>query len=385
MNIEDKLLFLSKNIQDVILLVEDDKVVYYTESYKKMFNNKLDSISNIKGDLSKFICTEFKEILENYRYDEEFNNIFKINTGDNDFKWISMKSTPAIEKNNTSSAIITLSDMTDKIHYEINQKQSRLEFFSNIIHEFKTPLNLIFSSIQLLNKEMDTKGSYKQDFLKRYLNIINQNTYRILKLVNNISDDTKIDSGHHTYNPTNGNIVCFIESICQSIVTLAKLNNMNIVFDTEIEELTIGFDIEKMEKIILNLLSNSIKFRKENNGKILVTISCDSKFVNIKIRDNGIGIKKENISNIFGKYIRVNDDKSLVKEGSGIGLSLVEDFVKLHLGSVSVDSLYGSWTEFSIMIPNKTVREDTCTVYNLEDDRIERIKVEFSDIYKVVE
>ena len=101
------------------------------------------------------------------------------------------------------------------------------------------------------------------------LKIINQNSYRILKLVNNISDDNRIDLGHSNYSPTNANIIYFIEDICESIEPFVKSNNMNIVFDTDIEELIISFDMEKMERIILNLISNAVKFRKENKGKII--------------------------------------------------------------------------------------------------------------------
>ena len=108
--------------------------------------------------------------------------------------------------------------------------------------------------------------------------------------------------------------------------------------------------MEKMERIILNLISNAVKFRKENKGKIIISITHNDEFVNIRVKDNGIGISKNNIDKIFGKYVRLNDERSIIKEGTGIGLSLVKSLVKLHDGEVTVDSEIGKWTEFNIKI-----------------------------------
>lgn len=259
---------------------------------------------------------------------------------------------------------------------------SKINFLSNLTHEFKTPLNLIFSSLQLMNRKIDTNADINKLDMRKYLNIINQNSYRILKLINNISDDSKIYSGHKGYNPTNQNIVYFIEGICDSVEDFVKINNMNLVFDTDTEELIVSFDIEKMERIILNLISNAIKFRKEDNGNIVLTISHEDDYVNIKVRDNGIGISKENLDKIFKKYVRLNDERSIVKEGSGIGLSLVESLVKLHSGQIYVDSCLGEWTEFNIQIPNITLDKlQEEKNYNQDLTRVEKINIEFSDIY----
>lgn len=273
-----------------------------------------------------------------------------------------------------------------KIKEEIIKEQaydiSHMNFLSNLIHEFKTPLNLIFSSMQLLNKKIDNDNISKGD-ISKYLNIINQNSYRMLKLVNNIVDDSKINIGHDEYNPINHDIVSFIENICESIDSFIKLNNMTLIFDTDIEELVVAFDMEKIERIILNLISNAIKFRKEDEGNILLKISSDDDFVNIAVRDNGIGISKENIKKIFGKYVRLNDERSMIKEGTGIGLSLVESLVRLHDGIVSVDSSFGNWTEFIVKIPNiKSNKKLEYLINSNELDRVEKIKIEFSDIYR---
>lgn len=268
-------------------------------------------------------------------------------------------------------------NLADKDIYD----QSCTNFLPNLIHEFKTPLNIIFSSMQLLNKKIDNED-LSSDNLKRYLNIINQNSYRMLKLVNNIVDDSKIDVGHDELNLINYDIVYFIESICESIDSFIKLNDMTLIFDTDIEELILAFDMEKIERIILNLISNAIKFRKQQSGEILVKLQSSKDFVTISVRDNGIGISKENIDKVFKKYVRLNDERSMIKEGTGIGLSIVESLATLHGGIVSVDSSFGNWTEFKVQIPNIVC--DNNMEYMADSNnlgRVEKIKIEFSDIY----
>lgn len=278
------------------------------------------------------------------------------------------------------------------IWFKLKENQNRLvnkeiydtsctNFLSNLIHEFKTPLNLIFSSMQLLNKKIDNKN-LSQDNLKKYLNIINQNSYRMLKLVNNIVDDSKIDIGHDELNLVNYDIVYFIESICESVDYFIKLNNMTLIFDTDIEELIVAFDMEKVERIILNLVSNAIKFRKHQSGEIFISLKNNKDFVTISVRDNGIGISKENLDKIFGKFVRLNDERTIIKDGTGIGLSLVESLTKLHGGNVSVDSSFGNWTEFKVQIPNILCNKKKEFIIDSKNlDRVEKIKIEFSDIY----
>ena len=232
----------------------------------------------------------------------------------------------------SKNEVIVWFDIEDNL-YDL----SKANFLSNLTHEFKTPLNLIFSSVQLLNKKIECNKEFSYDDMEKYLKIINQNSYRILKLVNNISDDNRIDLGHSNYSPTNANI--------------------------------------------LNLISNAVKFRKENKGKIIISITHNDEFVNIRVKDNGIGISKNNIDKIFGKYVRLNDERSIIKEGTGIGLSLVKSLVKLHDGEVTVDSEIGKWTEFNIKIPNRTSIKESIDTYEKDLDRVEKIRIEFSDIY----
>ena len=146
--------------------------------------------------------------------------------------------------------------------------------------------------------------------------------------------------------------------------------------------MVVGFDCEKVEKIVINLISNSLKFRKKEGGVILVSLTHDDDFVYISVKDNEIGISEENMKRIFTIYERVKDERSIVKEGTGIGLSLVRSFAELHNGSVSVQSEVGKGTEFIVKIANTIVNEDKNTKYHhlTKEERRQKMAVAFSDI-----
>lgn len=272
-------------------------------------------------------------------------------------------------------------DITKELHYEESNK-IRSEFFTNLSHELRTPLNLIFSSLQILDLKIKNTNDRDEQSIERYLNMANQNTYRLLKLVNNIIDSNKITSGYFDYNPQNYDIVNFVEGICQSIVDFAKQKNIEIIFDTEIEESLVSFDLDKMERIILNILSNSIKFSKEN-GQIIIVIKEVNDMIEIQISDNGIGIPKHKLESIFDRFKQVDNNIIRRGEGSGIGLYLVKSLVDMHGGDIQVDSELDEGTTFKIKIPNSINSECECTIVekNFQNSYIEKIKVEFSDIY----
>lgn len=278
--------------------------------------------------------------------------------------------------------IVWMIDVSKEIENEKVQI-NKTEFFTNLSHELRTPLNIIFSSLQVLNLKTESiKETAQYHSISKYTNIAMQNTYRLLKLVNNLIESNKITSGYLDYNPQNYDIVFFIESICQSTVEFAKSKNIEIIFDTDIEEKVINFDLDKMERIILNILSNAIKFSKAY-GKIEIYIKEVDKILEIKISDTGIGIPKDKLSSIFDRFKQV-DNKYIKKcEGSGIGLYLVKSLVEMHEGDISVESELEKGTTFTINIPITVNSEENWTIINknLQDSNVEKIKVEFSDIY----
>jgi PAS domain S-box-containing protein len=258
----------------------------------------------------------------------------------------------------------------------------RTEFFANISHELRTPINVILSAIQLLNIYM-SKDDFEQnhDKLVKYIFTMQQNCYRLLRLVSNIIDITKIDAGFFELQLANQDIVSIVEDITLSVSEYIEHKGITLVFDTEIEEKRIACDADKIERVMLNLLSNSIKFTKEG-GKISVNIFYNEDKITISVKDDGIGIPKEELGYVFERFQQV--DKSLRRshEGSGIGLSIVKSLVELHEGTIRVESEYGKGTEFIVELPIKLIEPSKEINYiQLPEDNIEKINIEFSDIY----
>ena len=268
--------------------------------------------------------------------------------------------------------------------YEIKEyDRIKTEFFSNISHELRTPINVIFSALQMHELKLRDCSFQDSNFYK-YTKIMKQNCYRLLRLVNNIIDITKIDSGYFDMNESNVDIVNLVENITLSVADYIENKGLSLIFDTVTEEKNITCDPEKIERIILNLLSNAVKFTS-SGGVITVNIEDCEENICIRIKDTGRGIPKDKIESIFKRFVQV--DKSLTRdcEGSGIGLSLVKCLVELHDGTISAESKLGQGTEFIIHIPCRLaeeVKEEALCCESIGQNLIERINLEFSDIYK---
>lgn len=261
----------------------------------------------------------------------------------------------------------------------------KTEFFTNISHELRTPINVIFSALQmeeLMLKEYSNENASIDKF--KYIKMMKQNCYRLLRLINNLIDITKIDNGYFNINKRNHDIVNLTESVTLSVADYIENKGISITFDTDIEEKIIAYDPEKMERIILNLLSNAVKFTPRD-GSITVKIEDNFSDICIRVRDNGRGIPDNKLNSIFERFVQV--DKSLTRnhEGSGIGLSIVKSLVELHGGKVSAKSKEGQGTEFIIYIPCKLVEneayDESACDSQIDKSYIEKINIEFSDIY----
>lgn len=299
---------------------------------------------------------------------------------------------PLFNDDGTRKGLIVLGiDITEHKHNLENEKlikelryydNLKTNFLSNISHELRTPLNLIFSALQVI--EIKTTSSRdKHISIERYITIIKQNCYRLLRIINNLIDITKIDAGHFFTHPQNKDIVHVVENIVMSVVDYVEGKGISITFDTEIEEKVMAFDPDAMERIVLNLLSNAIKFTP-SGGSIQVNIYDKINSIVISVKDTGLGIPIEKQSCIFEKFVQVDKSLSRNKEGSGIGLSLVKELVSMHNGTIELESTLGKGSEFRIEIPVKLLHEDKNS-YDLNiytnENKVERIKIEFSDIY----
>ena len=258
----------------------------------------------------------------------------------------------------------------------------RTEFFANISHELRTPLNVLFSALQLMDMYAE-KGDiiYKNPETGRRTYIIKQNALRLLRLVNNLIDITKIDSGFFELQLQNKNIVEVVEDISLSVVDYIRDKGIELVFDTDVEEKILAFDPDKIERIILNLLSNAVKFTPVG-GIIEVQIKDNGEEVSVLVKDNGIGIQHDKQRIIFDRFRQVDKSLARNREGSGIGLSLVKSLVELHGGSISVCSTYGEGSCFTFTLPVREVRVNPKDIEKeLKTDLAERVNLEFSDIY----
>lgn len=280
----------------------------------------------------------------------------------------------------------TVAEKTRQLNEAMAYEKLRTDFFANLSHELRTPLNIILTSLQVSNiiledmSKMDKSENLQKLF--RYKNLIKQNSYRLIRLVNNLIDITKIDAGYFQVFPKNCNIVSLVEDITLSVTEYAKNKDINLIFDTNVEEKIMACDEDKIERIILNLLSNSLKFTPKG-GEIKVNFEDQDKNILISVEDNGIGIPNDKLESIFDRFVQVDKSLSRNNEGSGIGLSLIRSLVELHGGRIWVESNWGCGSKFFIKLPVKVFPKEENENMNVPSDtnKGEKINIEFSDIY----
>ena len=275
----------------------------------------------------------------------------------------------------------------EKKYNEIKEiEKAKTQFFANLSHEIKTPINIIYSCFQLLDINKEKGETELWNSYNKYYGTIKQNCYRLLRLVNNLVDITKIDSGFMKLNFINYEIVSLVEDITLSIVPYVESKNITVLFDTYVEELVIKCDPESLERVILNLLSNAVKFSNEN-GNITVLLDANKDFVIIKVKDDGIGIAPEVSDYVFERFAQEDKSFNKKKEGSGIGLSLVKSLVELHGGVVYLEKSVEQGCEFVIKLPNKILDESKNEeIKSIDIDNkplIQKVNIEFSDIYEL--
>ncbi|PAB57416.1 sensor histidine kinase [Anaeromicrobium sediminis] len=254
-------------------------------------------------------------------------------------------------------------------------------FFANISHELRTPINVIFSAQQIIEALPSVIENDERVKLDNYVGTIKQNCYRLIRLIGNLIDITKMDAGYFEIHPKNQDIIKIVEDVTMSVAQYIKDKGLSLIFDTEVEEKYMRVDEDMIERIILNLLSNAVKFTPKD-GYIYVNIYDKKKSIIISVKDTGIGISKEAQDKIFDRFVQDNNTISREAEGSGIGLSLVKSLVHMHEGTVSLNSTVGEGTEFLIELPVIYMDIDEEHITRNYEQNIEKIQIEFSDIYK---
>ncbi|ADF98172.1 sensory box histidine kinase [Clostridium botulinum F str. 230613] len=393
---------LIENARDAIIIHRKDKIVFANESAAELLicnnNGKLENLN-----INNFILKEEQKKIRNklelvYRNKSDIVCVEQV-IQNNKRKKINVESISTyIIYNNRPAILSILRDITSQKQVEKLQKdvekniellnESReynkliTDFLANISQELKTPLNVIFTAVQILDLYKKDAKSY--DKKEQYIKVIKQNCYRLMRLINNLLDTTKLDSGYLKLNLVNCNIVNLVEEITLSVVYYAESKNINIIFDTDVEEKIMAVDPDKIERIVLNLLSNAIKFTG-SGGNIYVTVKDFEDNIIISVKDTGIGIPEDKIENIFDRFVQVDKTLRRNKEGSGIGLYLVKSFVNMHEGTIDIQSEIGKGSEFIINIPVKLVKENLEKENNVfYSPSKEYVDMEFADIYSEV-
>lgn len=256
----------------------------------------------------------------------------------------------------------------DRIHMRFEVKQQRREaerahamdqmktkFFTNVSHEFRTPLTLIISPLDNIIKNTTDEDQ------KKHLNLVQRNAKRLLNLVNQLLDFRKMEVQEVKLHPSIGDIIRFSKDICYSFTDIAEKKSIQLSFLSNIESLEIYFDKDKIEKIFFNLLSNAFKYTPDK-GTVSVNLiynqpenDAESGTLAIEVKDTGIGIPADKHEKIFERFFQTDVPESMVNQGTGIGLAITKEFVRLHNGIITVKSEPERGTCFTVLLPAKKI------------------------------
>ena len=232
----------------------------------------------------------------------------------------------------------------------LSLEQNKNNYFVNLSHELRTPLNVL-SSINQLIKEFTKKDNFiTPEKLSYYMGIMDRNCSRLLSLINNLIDHTKIENNSYIINKKDEDIVYLVEETVLDMKDYIEEKGLELIFDTDVEEKVIRCDKVDIERCIINLVGNAVKFTPEG-GLIEVLLQDLDDKVKIIVKDNGIGISEENQKIIFDRFNQVVDESSEQKGGSGLGLTITKQFITLHNGEIYVESEVGVGSEFIIILP----------------------------------
>jgi signal transduction histidine kinase/DNA-binding response OmpR family regulator len=276
-----------------------------------------------------------------------------------------------------SLALRTVTDYKDNLERKVDERtaalrdaqdklsaiiQSQNHFFANISHEFRTPLTLILGLTHRIIQTTETET------IEYDLRIVHENANRLLRLVNQLLDLSKVESGNMKLQAVPLNVIPFLRTLVLSFSSHAERKRITLTFNSRDHELPAYIDSDKIEKIFTNILSNSLKFTPQF-GRIEVDVQNVEDYLTVRISDTGIGIPADKISRIFDRFYQVDGSHTTEQEGTGIGLSLTKELVELHKGTIEVESTEGKGTTFVIRIPlgkkhltPEEIREQASTV-----------------------
>jgi signal transduction histidine kinase/DNA-binding response OmpR family regulator len=265
---------------------------------------------------------------------------------------------------------------------DIDDIKSR--FFANISHEFRTPLTLIQGPLQKIEEEVNGKlqNGYTEVPL-RQIKTMRRYTDRLLELVNQLLDLSRLDSGKMKMQVIKGDVIQIIRVLASSFESMAERKQIHYYFHLPEQTSISFFDKDKLEKIVTNLLGNAFKYTPEK-GSVSLNVECDEGRIRLEVEDSGPGISKKDLTKVFDRFYQVEGTED---KGTGIGLALVKELVDLYRGQISVNSEPGKGTRFKVSLPvgKNAFKEDEIVygewrdneiqISKVNDDRLENIPV----------
>ncbi|MGG5462615.1 sensor histidine kinase [Clostridium sp. B9] len=364
----NKLFYLNDKALEFIDIKRGESIFFEEiDEINKRINSKLiyaKANSNSKNNYSEIIFrNNNNEFLEGEIYTVEFSDIYKI---------IILK-----DVTNRNNALRLNSYLSKKL----DEENVKGEFFTNICHELRTPINVINSALQLNDiniKSQNIKSVTRNNF------IIRQNCLRLIRTINNFIDANRISEGHIEAMVTVYNIVEVVENILEASSSYIRKKNINFVFDPDFEEIFIAFDRDFLERIVLNILSNSVKYGKEN-GNIYVRIYFEERDLVILVENDGVSISYDEQKYIFDKFTKNNKSLNRTQEGSGLGLYISKSLMKMQGGDLKLNIYEGDGNQFKLYFYNVDLFKENSRDEHYMDNEIynilEKAEIEFSDIY----
>lgn len=250
--------------------------------------------------------------------------------------------------------------------------QMKIKFLTNLSHEFRTPISLIMGPVEQLIQQ-ETRSLKNQQ-----LSMIKRNARRLLNLVNQLLDFRNIRDQEQRLQSVEADFVTFTRDVAESFKDLAERKNIGFSFTSELNHYFTMFDQDKIERVFFNLLSNAFKFTpKGGEVKFTINVALAKPGLNVSIEDSGIGMSEEVKDKIFDRFYQADSDPAILNQGSGIGLSIAKEFVRLHDGIIEVESIAGKGTVFNIYFP--FIRIENVSILNDDDLSINTSEQELED------
>ena len=384
----EELLFNNINaaIGDYIFISKDEKLFYLNDEALEFLE-----VENKESILFESMEVLYEKILEKQVYLKEKGSM-------DSYKEIIFKNTKGGYSNGEfytipfgdNYKIIIINDITKKnnalrlnkyLKNKLEEENIKGEFFTNICHEMRTPINVISSALQLNNLNIEDRN---MSSIERNNLVIKQNCLRLIRTINNFIDANKISEGQIEANVMVLNVVEVVENILDASSEYISKKKINFIFDPDFEEIFIAIDGEFLERIILNLLSNSVKYGRVD-GNIYVKIYFEGKDLVIMIENDGVAISYDEQKYIFDKFTKSNKALNRTQEGSGLGLYISKSLMKMQGGDLKVDIYEGYGNRFKLYFYDVDLFKETDRTehifnnnyYNLK----EKAEIEFSDIY----